>query len=142
MSVAQILSEKGRDVVTVHQEVSTQEVAEILGTHKVGAAVVVDKNDRICGIMSERDIVRDIAKAGEKALSMPVSSCMTKKVVSCSEDDTIDGVMQLMTEGRFRHLPVVDGEKLTGIISIGDVVKRKIQQATKDAEDLKQYIAG
>ena len=142
MSVAQILTEKGRDVVTVHQDASIQEVAEILGTHKVGAAVVVDKSGKICGIMSERDIVRDIAEAGGNALSKPVSSCMTKKVVSCSEDDTIDGVMQLMTEGRFRHLPVVEGEKLAGIISIGDVVKRKIQQATKDAEDLKQYISG
>ena len=116
------------------------EVAKALAEKKIGAAVVL-KDGKLCGIASERDIVREIAKDSVEALAMPISTCMTSKVVSCSEDDSIDSVMEKMTSGRFRHVPVLKDGKLAGLISIGDVVKRKIQQAEHDVEDLKRYIA-
>jgi len=142
MSVADILGAKGREVVTTKADVTLEEASKILSHNKVGATVVLDGNENICGIISERDIVRQVAKSGADALNQPVSTCMTQKVISCVGSDSIDTVMGKMTAGRFRHLPVIENGKLTGIISIGDVVKRKIEQAERDAEDLKQYIAG
>lgn len=142
MSVGEILSKKGRDVITTKADTSLEDVSKQLAKHKVGATVVLDANGKLCGIVSERDIVRQIAASGASALSQPVSSCMTSKVVSCGESDSVDIAMQKMTDGRFRHLPVLTNGKLAGIISIGDVVKRKIEQAERDAADLKQYIAG
>ena len=142
MSVSAILAQKGRDVVTAEAGDSLEAISKVLAEKKIGAAVVLDSKGKVCGIASERDIVRQVAKQGAKALSQPVSDCMTHKVVSCSEHDTIDLAMEKMTQGRFRHLPVMENGKLSGIISIGDVVKRKIEQALQDAEDLKKYIAG
>lgn len=142
MSVGEILAVKGRDVITTKMSATLHEVSQLLAKHKVGATVVLDDDSKICGIVSERDIVKQIARTGHAALDDKVVSCMTSKVISCQEGDTIDTAMQKMTEGRFRHLPVIMDGKLTGIISIGDVVKRKIENAERDAADLKQYIAG
>ena len=143
MSVSEILGSKGGNapqVITTQPDAALQDVAELLAKHKIGALVVLD-GSQVCGILSERDIVRQIARDKAEALSQTVSQCMTKAVISCTRSDTIDLVMEKMTGGRFRHLPVIEDGKLEGIISIGDVVKRKIEQAERDAEDLKRYIA-
>lgn len=140
MSVGEILSGKGNDVFTVDPEAKVSEIASILAKNKIGALVVLNKGS-VCGIVSERDLVRHLAQDGHEALEDQVAKCMTSSVISCTRDDTIDTVMEKMTAGRFRHLPVIEGGELLGIISIGDVVKRKIEQAERDAEELKRYIA-
>lgn len=142
MAVSDILAEKGRAVITVNQQSSIQDTAGILAEKRIGAVVVMDSDDHVCGILSERDVVRALAHGGPEGLSKPVSSCMTKKVISCKEDESIDMLMEKMTTGKFRHLPVIENDKLTGIISIGDVLKRKIELAEREAEDMKRYIAG
>ncbi|MGI9402196.1 MAG: CBS domain-containing protein [Rhizobiaceae bacterium] len=141
MTVASILAEKGRDVFTIDQDAKMSNVVDILAENKVGAMVVVDSDEKVVGIISERDIVREISRSGASVLKQPVSASMTKAVISCDEADTVDQIMGVMSANRFRHIPVVTDGKLAGIISIGDVVKRKIQQAEKDAEDLRNYIA-
>ncbi len=140
MSVSEILAVKGSDVVTAPKRASLTEVAAQLAQHSIGALVVMD-GEQVCGIASERDLIRSINAKGASALADPIESCMTSKVVSCAPGDTIDQLMDMMTKGRFRHLPVIEDGKLAGIISIGDVVKRKIEQAERDAEELKRYIA-
>lgn len=142
MTVSEILATKGRDVFTASADDTIQEISNTLASKKIGATVVLDDNEKVCGIASERDIVRQIAKLGASALEQSISTCMTHKVVSCDETETIDNLMEKMTLGRFRHLPVISHGKLTGIISIGDVVKLKIQKAEHEAEEMKRYIAG
>jgi CBS domain-containing protein len=141
MTVATILSGKGRDVVTTSATISVGEAIHLLAEHRIGALVVVERNDRIVGIVSERDIVRLMAKNGAEALHEPVGSIMTRSVMTCSEHETIDSVMSRMTRGRFRHLPVAAGGRLTGIVSIGDVVKARIEQVEREAEEMRAYIA-
>ncbi|MEP0944006.1 MAG: CBS domain-containing protein [Rhizobiaceae bacterium] len=140
MSVSEILNGKGGTVITVTPETSLVDVTKTLAKHKIGALVAKDGN-AVCGIVSERDIVRHVANDGAEALQHNVADCMTKAVISCTRTDTIDTVMEKMTAGRFRHLPVIEDGELLGIISIGDVVKRKIEMAERDAEELKRYIA-
>ena len=140
MSVSEILSGKGSEVITTTPNASLLEVATILSERKIGALIVKD-GSKVCGIVSERDIVRHISKDGADALTQKVAECMTKSVISSRRSDSIDLVMEKMTAGRFRHLPVIEDGELLGIISIGDVVKRKIEQAVRDAEELKRYIA-
>ncbi len=142
MSVSLILAQKGNDVVTVTSQSTLADAVDILAMRKIGAVVVVNKDKTVCGILSERDIVRQIAETGAEALQESVSHCMTSKVVSCDTSETIDGLMEKMTTGRFRHLPVIENGELVGLISIGDVVKRKIEQAERDADEMKRYIAG
>ena len=141
MTVATMLSEKGREVITTSAAASIAGAIDTLAKHKIGALVVVDGKDNIAGIISERDIVRAIAEQGERVLSLALSTVMTRAVVTCSESETIDDVMTRMTRGRFRHLPVVEDGRLTGIISIGDVVKARIEQVEREAEDMRAYIA-
>ena len=140
MTVAAILADKGRDVLTIAAANSLGDAVAILAKRRVGALVVVEDGDRIVGIVSERDIVRAIA-GGAAALDQPVSSVMTKNVMTCSDGETIDSVMSRMTKGRFRHLPVAENGRLTGIISIGDVVKARIEQVEREAEEMRAYIA-
>lgn len=140
MTVGELLSKKGGDVVTASPDASLIEIAKTLSTHKIGALIVLD-GGQVCGIISERDLVRHLAKHGADSLGEAVSSCMTSSVISCRKSDTVDTVMEKMTAGRFRHLPVIESGELLGIISIGDVVKRKIEQSERDAEELKRYIA-
>lgn len=142
MTVRQILDEKGRDVVTVSPTMTTEDAARHLAEHRIGAVIVTAVSGKIAGILSERDIVRAMAAKGAAALSAPISSIMTAKVVTCSEEHTVNQVMELMTNGRFRHLPVEKGGKLIGIISIGDVVRRRIEDVEREAEEIKAYIAG
>ncbi len=141
MTVAAVLSEKGREVVTTSAAASIAGAIDTLAKHRIGALVVVDHDDRIVGILSERDVVRAIAAQGERVLSTPLSTVMTRAVVTCSESETINEVMTRMTRGRFRHLPVVDGDRLTGIISIGDVVKARIEQVERRGRGMRAYIA-
>ena len=141
MTVAAILAEKGRRVLTTTAAASVAGAAAVLAQNKIGALVIVDDAGRIAGIISERDIVRTIAGGGADALAGPVGAIMTRSVVTCTEEETINDVMTRMTRGRFRHLPVTHGARLTGIISIGDVVKARIEQVEREAEDMRTYIA-
>lgn len=140
MSVARILEEKGPDVFTVSEDASIHDAVKALGEHRVGAMVVVDAGHHIKGILSERDIVGAIAKRGASALSEPVSALMTRDVITCTEDMPINRLMELMTQGRFRHLPVEREGRLAGIISIGDVVKRRIAEVEQEAAEIRHYI--
>lgn len=143
MTVSSILESKGsNNVITAKTNATIQDIANILAEKKIGAIVIVDDSDKVCGIASERDVVREVAKNKEQGLEQPISVCMTHAVVSCEETDTINNVMEKMTKGRFRHVPIITDGKLIGIISIGDVVKARIEQAERDAEDMKRYIAG
>jgi len=136
-----MLAAKGNAVITAKNDCTVSDIINILGTRKIGATVVLDKNDEVCGIISERDIVRDIALHGRDLLDSPVSACMTPNVISCTTHNTVNEVMEIMTKNRFRHLPVMEEGKLLGLISIGDVVKRKIEQAEREAADMREYIA-
>ncbi|MEM5472734.1 CBS domain-containing protein [Hoeflea sp. AS60] len=141
MTVKQILAQKGREVVTVSPTMGTDEAVRFLAENKIGAVVVTGAGGKIAGILSERDIVRVVASKGADALGMPISAIMTAKVTTCGEDHTVNQVMELMTNGRFRHLPVESNGTLIGIISIGDVVRRRIEDVEREAEEIKAYIA-
>jgi len=141
MTVAEILSGKGREVATIVPERTIAEAIDELAKRRIGALVVVDGRDRVAGIISERDIVRALAKRGADLLTEKVGSIMTREVVTCGESETINRVMGRMTRGRFRHLPVVEGGRLAGIVSIGDVVKARIEEVEHEAEDMRTYIA-
>ena len=142
MSVSHILKQKGRNVITALPADTVKQVAEILGAKRIGAIVVSSGNGAIDGIVSERDVVRAIGEHGAAALDKPASSIMTKNVRSCSDDDSEMELMAVMTQHRIRHLPVVTAGKLSGMISIGDVVKFRIEQIERDAADMKAYISG
>ncbi|UUP19587.1 CBS domain-containing protein [Nitratireductor thuwali] len=140
MTVKAILDEKGRDVVTIAAGKTLAEASALLAERGIGAVVVLSGDDRIGGILSERDIVRAVGKEGAAALGKPVSSVMTARVKICHEESTVDEVMQIMTKGRFRHLPVEKDGRLDGIVSIGDVVKRRIEEVEREAADIRSYI--
>ncbi len=140
MTVGRIISEKGRDVVTVAPKASLAAIAATLAEKKIGAVVVVE-GGAIEGIVSERDIVRAVARHGGDGLTRAASEWMTADVVTCTMEDTINEVMQKMTTGRFRHLPVVEDGKLAGIISIGDVVKRRIEDVEREVAQIREYIS-
>lgn len=140
MTVQKIINEKGRDVTTIAASASLAEIAAILAERRIGAVVVVD-DGAVSGIVSERDIVKALALHGAEALRHTAQDCMTSRVVTCAPDDTIDTVMQKMTSGRFRHLPVLVGGRLAGIVSIGDVVKWRIAEVQSEAEQIRAYIA-
>lgn len=140
MTVSAILAEKGTSVFTANKSSSIIQIIHLLAKNKIGSIVITDETGSVCGIVSERDIVRDIAIAGTDALDADVSSCMTTKVISCTRQDTISHVMAVMTENRFRHMPVVEDGKLLGLVSIGDVVKRKIEDTEREAEEMRSYI--
>ena len=141
MTVRSILDEKGRDVVTLEPGATLAQATQLLSDRRIGAVVVTKGDRRILGILSERDIVRAIGGAGVDALALTVAEAMTSKVSTCKETHSVNEVMEIMTHGRFRHLPVEKDGHLDGIISIGDVVKRRIQEVEREAEDIRSYIA-
>lgn len=141
MTVRSILEEKGRDVVTIRPDQSLTEAVRLMAERRIGAVVVTRDDDRTAGILSERDIVRALAATGAAALDRPVSSAMTVAVRVCRETHTVNEVMEMMTRGRFRHLPVEMEGRLCGIVSIGDVVKRRIEAVEREAEQIREYIA-
>ena len=142
MNVAMILNEKGRDVVVHMGGTAITEVVRDLSQRGIGATVITDEEDRVVGIVSERDIMRAIATSGAACLDQPVSSIMTRNVATCSEHDTVTDIMAKMTDGRFRHMPVVSNDRLVGIVSIGDVVKNHIAEVEMEANALRTYVAG
>jgi CBS domain-containing protein len=141
MNVAAILKSKGREVVTTGPNTPLLDIADLLGVHGIGCIVITGADGKVVGIVSERDIVREIARAGSKVLKEPVAVCMTKSVVTCREADTIDRLMAEMTAHRFRHMPVVERGRLCGLVSIGDVVRMRIAEAEMEAAAMRDYIA-
>lgn len=140
MTVQMILSRKGSTVFTVGPTTTISAAAKSLAEHGIGALVVSGADGRTDGIVSERDLVRAISQHGAAALEMPVSEVMTRKVVSCGKQDKLVDIMQQMSTGHFRHMPVVENDRLIGIISIGDVVKRRIEQIEQESNQLREYI--
>jgi CBS domain-containing protein len=142
MNVAGILKEKGAEVATAPAEMTIAEVASLLSERRIGAVVVTGPDGAIEGIVSERDIVSGVARHGPEVLSGPASTVMTRDVHTCDPSDSIYDLMNVMTEQRIRHLPVVVDGKLQGIVSIGDVVKQRIAEIEFEANEMKRYIAG
>jgi CBS domain-containing protein len=140
MTVSIILAAKGREVVSIEPAATLKSAVALLADKRIGAVLVLGADSRIVGILSERDIVRAIAESGAAALDEPVSRSMTRKVSTCTESETIPSLMERMTEGKFRHFPVVDQGRLSGIISIGDVVKHRLEQMERDSAAMRDYI--
>ncbi len=141
MTVKAILEQKGHDVYTIGPDEPLAGAGRILADHRIGALVVTTSERKIVGILSERDIVRVIGKQGAAALDLRVRDVMTAKVSTCNESHSVNAVMEIMTRGRFRHLPVERAGRLDGIVSIGDVVKQRIEDVEREAADIRQYIA-
>ena len=139
MTVRSILDTKGHQILSVAPDAKLAEAVKLLGERKIGAVLVMSQGS-MEGILSERDIVRVLGERGARVLDEPVSAVMTRKVVSCRQSDTVSGLMEMMTLGKFRHLPVVDDGKVVGLISIGDIVKRRVQEYESEQEALKDYI--
>lgn len=142
MQVRHILQGKGRDIVAISKTATIAEAAKLLTDRRIGALVVKDPKGRLSGIISERDLVQAIAQGGAGALDQPVGDHMTPDPQTCGESDTVESLMETMTHGRFRHVPVLDGEdRLCGMISIGDVVKSRIAETVSEAAALRDYIS-
>lgn len=141
MIVKQILDAKGNDVATASPTASIASIVEMLAKRRIGAVVITGADERIVGIASERDVVRALASEGPAALDKPVSTIMTRTVATCTQDASISDLMRQMTDGKFRHLPVVVAGKLVGIISIGDVVKYRLSELEHEANAMRDYIA-
>jgi CBS domain-containing protein len=141
MHVAAILKVKGRAVETVAATATLGEVVRRLAAKRIGAVVVTGPGIAVAGIVSERDVVRVLAQHGPEVLDWPAADVMTRSVVTCVESDTIDELMARMTEGRFRHLPVVENDRLLGLVSIGDVVKHRVAEIEMEASAMRDYIA-
>ena len=140
MIVKNILAAKRGDVVTIEPTANLAAAVKLLTERHIGAVVILGADHRVIGILSERDIVRALAEHGPTVLSEPVSQVMTRDVKTCSEDDTIGDLMGRMTTGKFRHMPVVQQGKLIGIVSIGDVVKSRVEEIDHEAKALHDYI--
>ena len=141
MLIAHVLRDKGAVVYTVRAEQTLEEAARILNEKKVGALVVIAEDGAISGVMSERDIVREIARNGGKSLSDTVATIMSRDVVTADPTETVDEGLGRMTERRIRHLPVLQGDQLIGMISIGDLVKHRIAAVEAEAAAMQAYIA-
>jgi CBS domain-containing protein len=141
MNVEMILKTKGRNVVTMKPDATLAAAASELQRRGIGAVVVLDENGGVAGILSERDIVHTLAKSGPDSLSHPVSDVMTRRLHTCKLTDTINDLMALMTAQRIRHLPVVEEGRLCGIVSIGDVVKYRLEEVEFEAGALREYVA-
>ena len=140
MNVEAILKTKGRSVVTIGPNATIGEAVDLLSRKGIGAVVVSDDGVRVAGILSERDIVRALAETRGAVLETPVSALMTRHVLTCRADDSIADLMAEMTQRRIRHLPVLDGGRLSGIVSIGDVVKSRLDEVETEASSLRQFI--
>jgi CBS domain-containing protein len=140
MTVKVILSRKGGDVVTIDPESNLATAVQLLAKRRIGAVVITGQDQRVAGILSERDIVRALAERGPPALEESVGNVMTRKVVTCNETETVGDIMERMTSGKFRHLPVVEQGQLAGIISIGDVVKYRLEEMERESNALREYI--
>ena len=140
MNVKTILAAKGGDVISIEPTADLAAAAKLLSKHRIGAVVICGAGGRLAGILSERDIVRAMAEKGSSALEVPVGQVMTRNVITCGESDPIADLMERMTAGKFRHMPVVKADQLIGVISIGDVVKMRLQEIEGDAAAMRDYI--
>ena len=140
MIVKNILAEKGGDVVTIAPTADLATAVKLMAERRIGAIVILGADYRVVGILSERDIVRALAEHGAAVLSDRVGQAMTRDVITCSEDDTIGDLMSRMTTEKFRHMPVVRRERLIGIVSIGDVVKCRVEEINREANAMRDYI--
>lgn len=141
MTVKAILSRKGSDVVTIAPTANLSEAVKLLAERRIGAVIVTGADNRVAGILSERDIVRALGERGADALGDNIAAVMTRKVTTCVEADTVADIMERMTTGKFRHVPVVEQGRLTGVISIGDVVKFRVEEIERESDALREYIA-
>ena len=142
MTVAAMLKHKGHAVVSVRPTTTIADVVAVLTERRIGAAVVIDDAGGLRGMVSERDIMRALAAHGAAALDMTADALMTHEVVTATRHTTVAQAMEMMTDGRFRHLPVLDGDHLIGVVSIGDVVKTRIMAQEGEVESLRAYVAG
>ena len=140
MKVIDILAAKGGDVIGIEPAATMEAAAQLLSKHRIGAVVIRGAGGRLSGILSERDIVRAVAREGAEALSFPVGQVMTRDVVTCVESDTCAEIMERMTAHKFRHLPVLRDNALVGLISIGDVVKQRVEEIEHESEAMRDYI--
>ena len=140
MTVTAILSRKGVEVAGIEPTATLEAAAKVLAARRIGALVVLDEGGRLRGILSERDIVRAIAERGVSVLAQPVAQVMTPKVETCARDEPVESIMERMTGGKFRHMPVLDRGRLAGIVSIGDVVKDRLEAMEREAEAMRDYI--
>jgi CBS domain-containing protein len=138
--VSSVLKHKGHDVVTVTPEQTVKAVVKVLAQHRIGAVPVVNERGQIIGIISERDIIRGMSQHADAVLTLPAEQLMTREVKTCSSEDQLVDLMEVMTLQRIRHLPVVENGSLRGIVSIGDVVKQRIEEVQSEAEQLRNYI--
>jgi CBS domain-containing protein len=141
-TVAAILKHKGYQVTTIDPTATIARVVDVLAEHRIGAALVVDRAEQLLGIVSERDIVRCLAANGARTLEMTAGQLMTRALQVAHPETTVAEAMTRMTVGRFRHMPVMDHDKLVGLISIGDVVKARIMEQESEVDSLKAYVAG
>lgn len=139
MNIAQILKAKGRAVATARPDATLLEIVNKLAQKKIGAIVIVGDNGEVAGIISERDVIRRLGERGEHALVEPVSQVMTSSVICCQETSTLDEMMEVMTQGRFRHVPVIEDGALVGIVSIGDIVKHHIAEVEMEVTAMRGY---
>jgi CBS domain-containing protein len=139
MRIADVLRTKGGTVATITPETSVSGLLNELSLHNIGAMVVVS-SDGVVGIVSERDVVRKLHERGNDLLRLPVSEIMTTMVATCTPTDTVDHLSALMTTKRVRHIPVVDGNRLIGIVSIGDIVKQRMEELESEQRALQDYI--
>ncbi|HEY5216189.1 MAG TPA: CBS domain-containing protein [Pseudolabrys sp.] len=140
MNVKVILAAKGGDVVCIEPTADLAAAAKLLSARRIGVVVIRGAGGRLSGILSERDIVRAVSEHGADALALPVAQVMTRNVVTCSEEESVAGIMERMTVGKFRHLPVVTEGRLVGLVSIGDVVKQRVEEVERESEALRDYI--
>ena len=141
MTIDQILNDKGNEVISVGADDTLGAAAKVLDLRRIGAVVALDSGETVIGVLSERDIVRQVARLGHAALEMKVGDAMTRDVVTVPSTMRIDQAMQLMTDRRIRHLPVIRNERLVGFVSIGDLVKWKIAETEAEAEAMKSYLS-
>ncbi len=141
MNVKAILAAKGGEIVCIEPTADLAAATQLLSANRIGAVLITRSCDgHIAGILSERDIVRALSQHGPAALSLPVGQVMTREVTTCTEDETLGDVMERMTTGKFRHMPVVSKGKLVGLISIGDVVKQRVEEIESESNALRDYI--
>ncbi len=141
MNVKEILAaKKGGDIVSIEPTATLAVAAKLLSAHRIGAVVVLGAGGHLSGILSERDIVRTISEVGAAALDLPVGQAMTRNVTTCVEDETCASIMERMTAGKFRHMPVLADGRTIGIISIGDVVKQRVDEIERESEAMRDYI--
>lgn len=139
MTVRAILDSKGRQVFSIGADATISQAAKLLADRRIGAVLVM-AGDHLEGVLSERDIVRALSERGAAALEEPVRAVMTSKVMTCRWTDTVSLIMEKMTEGKFRHLPVVEDGRVVGVVSIGDVVKHRVREYESEQEALRDYI--